>query len=304
VTTVDVMLPFWGSADLLREAVESVLRQEDPHWRLTVIDDAYPDPAAAAWVADLGDERVRLLRNERNLGVSGSFQLSLELATEDWVVVHGCDDRMLPGYIGRVRQQVAAHPDVAYVQPGVRVIDAQGRSHLPLADRLKAHYRIDVPEPTEVGGEVLTASLMHGNWMYFPATAWNRAKVLRHGFEPDYEVVLDWWLQLELLFDGERALLDPEVSFEYRRHPAQTSTTAAFDVSRFHEEKALVLRARDQARARGWRRTARAATWHQSSRLHALLMLLTLLRTGRVRGTTALLVHALSNRRPPGDWPT
>ena len=97
MTTIDVMLPFWGSADLLRVAVDSVLAQDDPHWRLTVIDDAYPDPAAAAWVADIADERVLFMRNEENLGVSGSFQLCLDLAEADWVVIFGCDDRMLPG---------------------------------------------------------------------------------------------------------------------------------------------------------------------------------------------------------------
>jgi len=72
--TVELLLPFYGDAGQLREAVDSILAQDDPHWRLTVIDDAYPDPTAAAWIGELDDERVRLLRNETNLGVSGSFQ--------------------------------------------------------------------------------------------------------------------------------------------------------------------------------------------------------------------------------------
>jgi glycosyltransferase involved in cell wall biosynthesis len=303
MTTIDVLLPFWGSADLLREAVDSVLAQEDPAWRLTVVDDAYPDPAAAAWVGDLDDDRVRLLRNETNLGVSGSFQRCLDLAEHEWVVIFGCDDRMLPGYVGRMRELVAAHPGVAYVQPGVRVIDAHGRPHLPLGDRIKARYRIDVPTPTEIGDERLTASLLRGNWTYFPSILWNRAKVVRIGFEPAYEIVLDWWLQLELLQQGEQALVDPRVTFEYRRHAVQASTTAAFDASRFHEEKAMLLRMRDRSRARGWDRAARAASWHGSSRLHALLVLAKLWASGTATGTGALLTHALTNRRPPGDWP-
>ena len=297
------MLPFYGSADLLTEAVDSILAQDDPHWRLTVIDDAYPDPAAAAWVADLDDERVRFRRNERNLGVSGSFQLSLDLATEDWLVIMGCDDRMLPGFVGRMRELVALHPDVAYVQPGVRVIDEGGAPHLPLGDRLKDHYRLDVGSPEVVGGEVLTESLMRGNWMYFPATCWHRPTIEPIGFEPTYRIVLDWWLQLQLLLQGDSALIDPEVTFEYRRHPFQVSTTSAFDVTRFHEEKALSLRMREIARRRGWSRAQRAATWHASSRLHALVTLGKLLRAGRVRGSGALLTHALTNKRPPGDWP-
>ena len=34
--TIDIMLPFYGSAEQLREAVDSVLSQDDGDWRLTV----------------------------------------------------------------------------------------------------------------------------------------------------------------------------------------------------------------------------------------------------------------------------
>ena len=301
--TIEIVLPFYGEAALLREAVDSVLAQSDPDWRLTVLDDAYPDPAAAGWVAELTDSRVQYVRNKVNLGVSGSFQKSVDLATADWVVIMGGDDRMLPGYVARMNAMVAAHPDVAYVQPGVRVIDGDGQPANPMADRIKSLIRIDVDEPTVVDPKTMTESLLRGNWMYFPATCWNRPAVAAYGFEPRYTVVLDWLLQLRLLQDGGRVLLDPEVTFEYRRHAAQVSTGAAFDFSRFHEEKALSLGMREVTGRRGWTRARRNAAWHLSSRLHALLTLGKLLVSGQVRGTGALLTHVLTNRWPPGDWP-
>ena len=303
--TIEVLLPFYGDPAHLKEAVDSVLAQDDPDWRLTVVDDAYPDPDAAAWVGSIPDERVRLLRNETNLGVSGSFQRCLDLATAEWVVFMGGDDRMRPHFIARMRAGIAAHPHVAYLQPGVQVIDDLGRPSRPLADRLKAHYRgrLGVVTPTVVDSLPLLESLLRGNWMYFPATCWRREAIARHGFEPRYEIVLDWWLQLRLLHDGERALLDPEVTFEYRRHATQASTTAALDASRFHEEKSLVLQLRDVAERRGWRRARRIATLHLSSRLHALTTLASQLRAGRVAGTPVLVRHAFTNRRPPGQWP-
>jgi glycosyltransferase involved in cell wall biosynthesis len=301
--TIEIMLPFYGSSALLREAVDSVLAQDDDDWRLTVIDDAYPDPAAAGWVADLADDRLRYLRNPRNLGVSGSFQKSLDLAEGDWLVVMGGDDRMLPSYVSRMNAMVRAHPEVGFVQPGVTVIDGAGRPATPMADRIKSLIRINVAEPTIVEPREMTESLLRGNWMYFPATCWNRPAIAAHGFEPRYEVVLDWLLQMRLLQDGYPVLLDPEVTFEYRRHPEQVSTGAAFDASRFHEEKALILGMEVVARRRGWRRAARLARWHLTSRLHALQTLAKLLASGRVKGSVALLNHAFTNRWPPGDWP-
>jgi hypothetical protein len=47
----------------MRTAVRSVLEQDDPRWRLTVVD----RPGVPEWFAALGDDRVRYLRNERNV---------------------------------------------------------------------------------------------------------------------------------------------------------------------------------------------------------------------------------------------
>ena len=42
--TVDIFIPFWGDPELLHATVRSVLAQDDDDWRLTVVDDCYPDP--------------------------------------------------------------------------------------------------------------------------------------------------------------------------------------------------------------------------------------------------------------------
>ena len=41
MNTVDIMLPYYGPVDLVQAAVCSVLGQQDPDWRLTVVDDGY-----------------------------------------------------------------------------------------------------------------------------------------------------------------------------------------------------------------------------------------------------------------------
>jgi glycosyltransferase involved in cell wall biosynthesis len=297
--TVEVMLPFYGDAALLREAVESVRTQDDGAWRLTVVDDAYPDAAAAAWLEEVGDERIRLVRNEQNLGVSRSFQRCLDLAEADWVVFMGGDDRMLPTYISRMRTLVDAFGDVTYIQPGVRVIDAAGRPARPLVDRVKARYRPDVDQPTVLDPVTTIETLLRGDWAYFPSICWRREVISRYGFSDRYETVLDWWLQLQLLVDGGRMLLDPEVTFEYRRHAEAASSRTALDVSRFREEKALLLDMREIAASRGWSRARRIAALHASSRLHAVVTVATGATRGRVTGGRELLAHAFTNHRPP-----
>ena len=298
---IEILLPYYGDPALLRETVDSVLAQDDDGWKLVVIDDAYPDPEAAAWIGDLDDARITYVRNPVNLGVSGAFQRCLDLATEEWIVIMGCDDRMLPDFVSRMRTGIAAHPEVAYLQPGVRVIDGEGRPTLPLPDRLKNHYRFSVDAPTVFGGKRLTESLLRGNWMYFPATCWRRDVVVRHGFQPEYEVVLDLHLQLQILAEGGTMLLDPAITFEYRRHAASVSSFTAHDATRFQEEKRFFARTRDDVLARGWKRAGRIARLHLSSRLHALARLPGTLRSRNRRGVTELLRHALTNQLVPAE---
>jgi len=45
---LEIFLPFYGSVQLLKEAVLSVVAQTDKNWSLTVLDDCYPSEEPAA----------------------------------------------------------------------------------------------------------------------------------------------------------------------------------------------------------------------------------------------------------------
>mgnify|MGYP000623922306 CR=1 FL=1 len=81
--TVDVMLPFYGDVGHLKEAVSSVMQQDVPDWRLTVVDDAHPDPAVQRWFGDLDCPRIRYERNTQNLGANGNYRKCLSLVEHD-----------------------------------------------------------------------------------------------------------------------------------------------------------------------------------------------------------------------------
>jgi glycosyltransferase involved in cell wall biosynthesis len=292
--TIDIMMPFYGRFDHLREAVGSVLAQTDPDWRLVVIDDVYPDPAPGAWVAALDDPRVHYRRNTVNLGVGGNFRECVRLIEHERAVLMGCDDRMHPGYVATVRNLVAAHPEAAIVQPGVEVIDAEGSVHSPLADRVKGLIRFDGTGPREFSGEKLATSLLTGNWAYFPSVLWRAEDLRRYGFREGFEVVQDLALMLDIVFDGGIMLLDDTVCFSYRRHAASVSAVTGPDGAKFAEERALFAEAAARAKAAGWPRAARAARAHLTSRLNALSELPAALRAHDPAGRKALLRHVVS----------
>jgi glycosyltransferase involved in cell wall biosynthesis len=295
ISAVDVMLPHYGRLDLVQATIRSVLAQDDPNWRLTVLDDTgeSADDALAEWCAGLDDERVRYRLNPRNLGINRNFQQCVDLVEHDLAVLVGNDDLMLPGYIGTVRRAHAAHPDVAIIQPGVEVVDADGAPARSLVDLGKRWvYAPKVTEATVLAGQELAVSLLRGNWLYFPSICWRSEPLRRTGFREGVDVVQDLALVLDLVLDGESLLVEPTACFRYRRHDASVSSAHAADGRRFAEERAFFLETADRMAARGWPRAARAARRHLSSRLNALTRLPAAARHGGLGGVRTLARHA------------
>jgi glycosyltransferase involved in cell wall biosynthesis len=295
--TIDIMMPFYGDPGLFRAAVESVLTQTNPDWRLVVIDDRYPDSASGEWVRSLGDPRIHYVLNETNLGVSGNFSKSVDLVRSEHFVLMGCDDILEPGYIARMHDAIARFPDASYFQPNVTVIGDRGDAVLPLADRVKAWYRPTRAEAVELSGEDLAVSLLRGNWTYFPSICWRTETVRTYGFDSAFEVVLDLALQIDIVLGNGTMVLLPDHEFRYRRHEGSVSSWTARDGTRFDEERAFFLQTSRKLRTRGWNRAARVAATHYSSRLNAATKLPSALAKRDRAGIGSLSRHLVTGWR-------
>ncbi|QTX05267.1 glycosyltransferase family 2 protein [Agromyces archimandritae] len=267
--TLDIMMPFYGRIDHLKLAVESVLHQSEPDWRLVVVDDVYPDLAAGRWVQAIADPRVTYVRNTENLRPSRNYRKCVGLADTEFVTIMGCDDVMLPGYVARVRELIAAHPEATVIQPGVEVIDGEGTVYQPLADRVKRWYAPRGSGVRTLTGETMARSLIRGNWTYFPSLCWRTDVLRRSPFRLDLDVVQDLAMLIEIAEDGGTLLVDDRIVFRYRRHAASVSAVTGPDGSKFAQERVLFREAAAAFRERGWKRAARSADLHLSSRLNA-----------------------------------
>jgi glycosyltransferase involved in cell wall biosynthesis len=291
--TIDIMMPFYGRTDHFKQAVESVLAQTDPDWRLVILDDVYPDPEPEQWAAAIEDSRVTYIRNETNLRTSGNFQKAVSLMKSEFAVIMGCDDIMLPDYVGRLKQLVARFPSADVIQPGVEVINEDGGVYSPLADQVKRLYRPHGHGPRVARGEVLARSLLRGNWAYFPSLCWRTTTLAQHSFRLDFNVVQDLALLLEITLAGGSLVIDDIVVFQYRRHAKSVSAVTGPDGTKFVEERALFRETEEALRSRGWMRAARAARIHFSSRMHALADLPGAVRAGNLTGAGSLIRHVL-----------
>lgn len=288
---LEIYMPFYGRFDHLRAAVDSVRNQRDPRWRLTVVDDVYPDLEPGLWVESISDDRITYLRNTENLRPSGNYNACVSMSDADHLVLMGCDDELEPEYVGRVLELLADDPSVDLIQPGVRVIDEHGHPSDPLADRVKRRLAL---APGLHGGEGAAVSLLRGNWTYFPSLVWKRSWLTGDGFRRDLDVVQDLAMIMSILQSGGRLLVDDQIVFRYRRHSRSVSAVTGPDATKFRQERQLFDELAVAMKERGWERGAREARRHPTSRLNALSEIPRAIRAKDGGAINRLLRHAVT----------
>lgn len=289
---LDIALPFYGDVAYLKASVLSVLNQSAGNWRLIVVDDGYPDPEVSKWFSHLNDKRVSYRRNEKNLGANGNYRRSLDFIENEYCVIMGADDIMLPNYVETITKALQRHPDVGIIHPNVEIIDENGNTCLPQVDRVKGALKPKITGETFIQGESLVTSLMRGNWMCFPAIVWRTQLIKNVGFREGLNVTQDLALAIDLIKQGGQMLLLNEILFQYRRHLNNDSAIRAINGSRFVEEKKLFKQFGNEFSAIGWDKAARSAKFHWSSRLHALSLLPKAIKTRN--NPLPLLKHAVT----------
>lgn len=292
----EIFVPFWGDPKLLFQTVESVRAQTRTDWKMTIIDDCYPDESVPAYFAELDDPRIEYVRNPQNLGITENYREAIRRATASHITILGCDDLMHPNYLDVIARTIERVPEADVIQPGVVVIDEHDREIRPLVDRVK--QRLLAPRgdrAAELRGAEMATSLIRGDWLYWPSLTFRTETMKRIDFRDGLPIIQDLALLMDIAFDGGTLVYDPEIAFSYRRHGGSASQKTLLDGRRFTDERTYYRQARELARAQGWSKTARVARLRIMSRLHAITELPGVIRRGTRAGINSTLAHIFAN---------
>lgn len=95
--TVSVYMPTWNREALAIRAIQSVLKQDYPHWELIVIDDNSPDNSTLkAFIDDLADSRIHYIFNHFSSGACSVRNQAIEQAKGKYIAGIDDDDEWLP----------------------------------------------------------------------------------------------------------------------------------------------------------------------------------------------------------------
>ena len=111
---VCVIVPAYGVAHLLGDALASLQGQHRQDWEAIVVDDGAPDDVAAAFARFAGDPRFRLLRTD-NRGVSTARNRAIAASTAPFVAFLDGDDLYDPTYLERMLAAIEADAALAFV---------------------------------------------------------------------------------------------------------------------------------------------------------------------------------------------
>ena len=189
---VSVIMPAYNMERYIYAAIDSVQKQTYSNWELLVIDDGSKD-ATCDIVERLAaeDTRIRLIRNEKNMGVARTRNRGFELASGEYVALLDSDARQV-----RLAEETGA--DVVFCSYGI--IGATGET-------LCADFI--VPEATNFE-ECLSKIVISCSTALLSRDVYSRYR-----FNPDYyHEDLVFWLQI--LHDGLKTSGVADVLADYR----------------------------------------------------------------------------------------
>jgi len=90
---ISIIMPAYNSEKHIKDSIKSAINQTYKNWELLVINDNSKDKTAKI-IQDFSDKdnRIKIINNQINLGVSKSRNKGIKLAKADWVAFLDSDD--------------------------------------------------------------------------------------------------------------------------------------------------------------------------------------------------------------------
>jgi glycosyltransferase involved in cell wall biosynthesis len=247
---VSVVIPCYGQAAYLPEAVDSVIGQTFVSWEILIVDDGSPDDTAAVATSLAAEHgRIRLIR-QANAGPASARNTGFREARGRYILPLDADDRILPSMLADTVAALDAHADRGFAYTDYRFFgDVERTVRTPDFDvdmLCRSNY-------------ITVCSLMR-------RTTWEAVG----GYDPSmargYE---DWDFWLSCAERGISGVRVPEVLFEYRVRPGSRNAMAQAHERELQRQIGRNHRALVTARRRVLGRLKWFAFAHAASRGHA-----------------------------------
>ncbi len=216
-----VAIPVYNRKEAVVFAVNSALNQSLPDLEVLVVDDGSTDGAFEA-VQEISDSRLRVIRNNVNLGLFGNFNRCVSLASGKYVRILCTDDRLAADCLAKEVAWLESHTAVSMLSTRGEFIDSNGKATGFLGD--------DMVPGLYKGSDMIYGALwvlaQYGhNAFNYPSGILFRKKLAEglRGFDSHYKLVgdVDFWLQLA---EKGHVAISSDIGCQVLRHEGQAGS--------------------------------------------------------------------------------
>lgn len=125
---VSIIVPVYNVEKVIKETMDSVLAQTYPHWELLLVEDCSKDNSAGVimdYIAEKGDNRIRLIRQPSNQGAARARNRGLNQARGRYISYLDADDLWVPEKLEK-QLKLMEQKDAAFSFTGYEFADEKG----------------------------------------------------------------------------------------------------------------------------------------------------------------------------------
>jgi glycosyltransferase involved in cell wall biosynthesis len=211
---ITVLMPVYNGDKYLKEAINSILRQTFPSFEFLIINDGSKDKSLEI-IRSYTDARIRLVENEKNLGLIKTLNKGIDLARGEYIARMDCDDVSLPDRLAKQFFFMDTHKKVGVCGTWFKTIGGQ--------KNIVARYAS--------AQDVIYCALLFNSILAHPTVIMRRKYFQDNNlyYDPSYIHAEDYELWTEAIKYFEISCINDALLL-YRVHPEQTT-------KRFNEEQ-------------------------------------------------------------------
>ncbi|MEH1833149.1 MAG: glycosyltransferase family 2 protein [Nostoc sp.] len=216
---VSVIIPAYNTEVYIARAIESALEQTLTDIEIIIVDDGSSDQTVEV-AKSFTDQRLKVIVNQQNLGVSVARNRALRAAQGEWVAVLDSDDWYAPERLEKLvllAEETNADmiaDDLYLIKDGATspwsTLIQESGEHLDQIIQIDIVYFVE----TDVYGQA-------GLHLGLSKPIFKREFLVKHGIEYDENIRMgqDFWLDMKCLIKGSRFFLEPKPYYFYRSRP-------------------------------------------------------------------------------------
>lgn len=210
-----VMANYNTEEEYLRSAIESILNQTYSNFEFIIIDDGSTNDSVSI-IESYDDERIVLVKNSENIGVTKSRNKGLDICHGEFMAVMDSDDISMPNRFEMQIRYLREHENVIVCGTGIECIGTWEKLH---PNKIIRHTIED--------RESYRIHLLFDNrpLIFHPSAMLNRKLMLKYNirYDDSLPVALDYklWVSCSQVAD---CVILPEILLKYRVHDKSITT--------------------------------------------------------------------------------